>query len=141
MTNFHDVGDFHRKFDLDSVTWRKAGPREWDQDLIEYRVKFLREELTEFETGCETRDHAQMADALIDLAYVVFGTAHLLGYPWDELWADVQRANMAKKRATTPEEMASTGRNSTFDVVKPPGWTPPQTDVILTRYGWKFDDD
>lgn len=140
MTNFNDVGDFHKKFGLDNVTWTKSGPRTWDPDLAEYRIKFLQEELNEFIEGVTELDHAKMADALIDLVYVALGTAHFFGYPWEELWNDVQRANMMKKRVASVEESnAATGRGSTFDVIKPPGWMPPQTEAILTRHGWSFD--
>ena len=38
-------------------------------------------------------------DALIDLTYVAMGTAYMMGLPWQDLWDEVQRANMSKVRA------------------------------------------
>jgi predicted HAD superfamily Cof-like phosphohydrolase len=50
---------------------------------------------------------------------------------WDELWADVQRANMSKERAT---KATDSKRGSTFDVIKPAGWVGPQTDAIIAKH-------
>ncbi len=50
---------------------------------------------------------------------------------WDEMWADVQRANMSKVRAERPSDSK---RGSTWDVIKPVGWVAPNTDGILAKY-------
>jgi predicted HAD superfamily Cof-like phosphohydrolase len=74
-----------------------------------------------------------MGDALIDLVYVALGTADLMGLPWEKMFEEVQRANMAKERAKSADEsMAKTGRGHVLDVVKPAGWTPPDHLPILT---------
>lgn len=139
MSNFHDVGTFHRRFGLPSVyaspLGSDAGPRPWDGELIEFRRKFLREELEEFETGVNECDHAKMADALIDLVYVAMGTAHLLGYPWEPLWDEVQAANMRKVRAA-PDGSDSL-RSSRWDVVKPEGWEGPDIEGVLAEHGFE----
>lgn len=144
MTNFNDVGEFHEKFGLPRVEERRnyageypnePGPREVDPELLAFRVKFLQEELAEFMQGIEEGvDHVQMADALVDLVYVAMGTAHLLGYPWERLWADVQAANMRKVRAAS--DGSDSKRGSAWDVVKPPGWQPPMTQYILRAFGF-----
>jgi len=61
-------------------------------------------------------------DALVDLAYVVLGTAFMHGFDFNEAWRRVHAANMQKVRATSPDVSK---RNSSLDVVKPEGWTPP----------------
>jgi predicted HAD superfamily Cof-like phosphohydrolase len=94
--------------------------------LIE-RINFMQEELDEFKEGAATRDMALMADSLIDLVYVVKGTAIEMGLPWEELWMDVQRANMAKV-------IGQTKRGIQIDVAKPPGWVGPKTEAILFTY-------
>lgn len=133
-TNFDDVGNFHQRFDLDNVTHHGAGPRETSKELMDFRIKFMYEELQEFEEGYAEGDEAKMADALIDLAYVVFGTAHLKGYPWQALWEDVQSANMRKVRAAN--DGSDSKRGSSFDVVKPEGWVGPDTQGILEKNGF-----
>lgn len=132
---FHEVGQFHHKFGLDNITYDSApGPREVDPNLLEFRRKFLHEELTEFEEGIIAGDHAKMFDSLIDLVYIAYGTAHLMGYPWEEGWIMVQRANMLKERSTSTD--AGSDRGSSFDIVKPPGWTPPDIEGLLAEFGW-----
>ena len=133
MSNFSDVGDFHEKFGLDNVTHHGAGPRKPTDDLLDFRIKFMQEELDEFIEGRDEQNDAKMADALIDLAYVVFGTAQMLGYPWHHLWGEVQRANMTKERAT--KETASE-RGGEWDVIKPPGWKPPNIEKVLRDHGF-----
>lgn len=138
-TNFDDVGDFHRQFDLQAMPANgeeSAGrPNLLDDDLYEFRHKFLQEELDEFMDAHRRADLADAADALIDLVYVAMGTAHFMGLPWQELWDEVQRANMAKVRSASAEESAaSSGRHHSFDVIKPPGWTPPNIEGVLARW-------
>lgn len=143
MTNFSDVGDFHEKFGLPVV--REQGPQslgfgpgptgaENNEELMQFRIKFMEEELLEFIKGFEEGDIAQMADALADLQYVVLGTAHILGLPWQALWDDVQRANMTKERAAA--DGSNSKRGSSFDVVKPEGWVGPETHEILRANGF-----
>lgn len=159
--SFHrDVGAFHEKFEL--PTDDTVSPRQLDTDVLLFRVNFLIEELAEFMEACglieqsnalrsvgdefKTRiahftefgcDLEKAGDALVDLVYVACGTAHLMGLPFDEMWAEVQRANMEKERATS----ASDGRSKRahrFDVVKPAGWTPPDHKPIIARAMEKF---
>jgi predicted HAD superfamily Cof-like phosphohydrolase len=133
--NFWDVGAFHERFGLRHLNGQdRGGPVEIDEELMEFRIGFLKEELDEFIEASETMDHAGMADALIDLVYVAMGTAHMFGYPWDKLWDDVQRANMSKERAT---EATQSARGTTYDVIKPAGWQPPRTAGILHDVGFE----
>lgn len=151
-TGFHDVGQFHQQFRLDNTTFFDPGPREVTKDLIEFRMKFLCEELQEFLEGVglsfitslydlvmrnsewdKHKSDPQMFDALIDLVYVAYGTAHIMGYPWEEGWTEVQKANMTKVRAERAEQSA---RGGTFDVIKPPGFEPPDITYVLMRAGF-----
>ena len=133
-SNFDDVGDFHEKFDLDNVTHHGPGQRSPGVEIMEFRIMFLEEELREFREGWDARDEAKMFDALLDLAYVAFGTAHLRGYPWQRGWDEVQAANMKKVRAAS--DGSDSKRSSAWDVVKPPGWTPPDIGRILKSHGF-----
>lgn len=129
-SNFSDVGDFHEKFGLRRSDKGDNEIQEIDEDLLKFRLKFLWEELDEFEAGLKVEDHAQMFDALLDLVYVAMGTAHLLGYPWQDGWNAVQHANMQKVRAA--KDGSDSKRGSSFDVVKPEGWTAPDIEAILS---------
>lgn len=152
-SNFSDVGDFHEKFGLHNVTHHDYGPQDVTDELLEFRVKFMIEELMEFIEGLGAdyspitdemrfdrgpRDHAQMFDALLDLVYVAMGTAHLLGYPWQLGWDRVQNANMKKVRAQ--KDGSDSKRGSSFDVVKPPGWTPPDIEGLIRALGYSKEN-
>jgi predicted HAD superfamily Cof-like phosphohydrolase len=160
LTNHEDVGEFHRKFNLRHTNDGAAGPAPQDLLLLSFRLNFLLEELSELVEAVGAKfytrdgvgpdgviqslaitvpadvdqiDHAQAFDALIDLNYVSHGTAHLLGYPWQEGWDAVQAANMAKERATSAE---ASKRGSAFDVIKPEGWKPPDIGAVLRSHGF-----
>lgn len=134
LSNFEDVGEFHEKFGL-MTTPPEGPPRELNEDLLKFRARFLQEELDEFQGGMLIADHAQMFDALLDLVYVAMGTAHLLGYPWQDGWTLVQQANMSKVRARA--DGSDSKRGSSWDVVKPEGWRPPDIDRLLVERGWR----
>lgn len=141
-----DVQQFHEKFGIDY----KGKPRALDFELLQFRLKFLREEMTEFEAHGDqalfeldkrTRDPkyqvgdfafdpvalrhhlAGMLDALMDLTYVALGTAHLQGFDADEAWRRVHRANMSKERPDGDATSAE-GRIK-LKMVKPEGWQAP----------------
>ena len=95
-TDNGDVKAFQSKFDIPMA----PVPAFLDQAAEQFRTKFLQEELDEFKEACQHQDLAKAFDALLDLAYVVHGTALMMGLPWDKGWAEVQRANMQKVRPT-----------------------------------------
>jgi predicted HAD superfamily Cof-like phosphohydrolase len=134
-----DVAAFHAKFGLPEATsdpgHHQLPKSSFDMAaLIKFRLQFMQEELDEFLKGWEEGDYAQMADALIDLEYVVLGTSHMLGFPHPELWDDVQAANMRKERAAT--DGSNSKRGSALDVIKPEGWVGPDGASILRKYGY-----
>jgi predicted HAD superfamily Cof-like phosphohydrolase len=137
MTDFGDVGQFHKKFGLHSVTHDGSGPRDLTphelKDLLQFRIDFMQEELNEFSGAAWDGDDARMFDGLLDLVYVAMGTAHLLGYPWQAGWQLVQTANMKKERASSIDMST---RRSLLDVVKPEGWCPPDIEGLLAEYGF-----
>lgn len=102
------------------------------QQLVD-RVQLMAEELDEFCDAADIQDMAGMADALIDLVYVVKGTAVQLGLPWEALMNDVHGANMRK-------EPGRTKRGQAHDVTKPAGWVGPQTAEILKAAGYNRDE-
>jgi len=135
--NFADVGAFHEKFGLPNTQALGAGPINYVnlEGMLEFRKNFLQEEFDEFVEGLEEQDMGKMADALIDLVYIAMGTAQMLGLPWDELWDDVQAANMRKVRAAP--DGSNSKRSSSLDVVKPAGWVGPDTNGILKAHGFE----
>lgn len=127
---FLDIRDFHRKFGLDSP----ASPQLLEGELLQFRVGFMAEELKEYVDASVSGNLTKAADALADLAYVVLGTAYLMGLPFDQIWQLVHAANMKKIRAPSA---AHSKRGSAFDVVKPEGWVSPDPAIeeLLTATG------
>lgn len=132
-TNFKDVRAFNLKFDL--VVGDQ--PQHLTARKLKERIEFINEELVEFilASGVSPQGEqigeqnmAEMADALVDLVYVAMGTAVMMGLPWERLWDDVHRANMAKERGTTDRMRA--------DLIKPQGWVGPKTATILAENGY-----
>lgn len=128
LSNYEDVCAFHEKFGL---TYN-GKPRNLDMQTMNFRRIFLQEELTEFGLAAENNDMEGMADALVDLVYVAMGTAYMMGLPWQQLWDEVQRANMTKVRA---DNETQSKRGSSLDVIKPAGWKAPDIKGVLDNAG------
>ena len=84
------------------------------------------EELSEYLRACEENNLVDAADAIVDLVYVALGCAHAMGLPFDELFAVVHKANLAKAPAN---EYIRSLRGSQYDVVKPPTWVGPEGEM------------
>ena len=123
------VREFHDKFGVPMPSLVQQMP----QDIFEFRLKFLKEELKEFEDAYNEGDLVTQVDSLIDLDYVLKGTALLMGVTstqWGRMFNVVHECNMKKMRA--PSEKQSK-RGHSLDVIKPQGWLPhePQLKKIL----------
>lgn len=166
--DFESVGAFHAKFGL--PTSADGPPRELSEHELGFRLRFMLEELTEF---CEAhwikldytieaigigmpQDLPKAFDALVDLAYVVLGTAHMHRFPWNDGFARVQRANITKERCGIDHKfyrendgdqdlcdicgkhkVTHSVRGSALDVIKPAGWAPPNMVESLMAAGWR----
>lgn len=122
----YDIDMFHKKFKQNY----DGPPAALPPETQEFRLKFLHEELKEYEDAVdqltqygESPERLENAfDALIDLVYVTLGTAHLHGFDFRNGWRRVHRANMGKVLAG---DAGLSKRGYALDVVKPAGWTPP----------------
>lgn len=117
-----EVLAFHRKFEIPFPDQLALMP----PDVFEYRMKFMHEELQEFYESHADRDMVKAFDALLDLTYVLKGTALMVGITpeqWNWGFQAVQHANMSKIR--TPSASQSK-RGHSFDVIKPLGWVGPE---------------
>ena len=68
------------------------------KDRCELRYKLMDEELKEFKAAYEAGDLVEVADALTDLAYVLFGSVLEFGLQdkFETFFEEVQRSNMSK---------------------------------------------
>jgi len=67
-----------------------------DFSTRELRLELIREEYEELEEAIENRDLIEVADALTDLLYVIYGAGHAFGIDLDECYLEVHRSNMSK---------------------------------------------
>ena len=91
-TNFELVGDFMEAFGQ-SVQVDPTWP---DFNTRELRIELIQEELEELSDAVADRDMVQIADALTDLLYVVYGAGHSFGIDLDECFQEVHASNMSK---------------------------------------------
>ena len=134
-TFFDNVGDFHRKFNIPAFNPFKIC-RFPSKRILEYRLKFLEEELEEYKKAVAEKNLVDALDALADLAYVALGTAHYYNAPMNEIWAEVQRSNMGRVLAT-PETCPPDKLYRADLVIKPPGWVGPRIKDILDRQNFR----
>ena len=121
-----DIIAFSTKFGLPQL----EKPGFLESEDMEYRINFVQEELNELWQSYNTNDLEGTLDALVDLMYVVLGTAWLMNLPILDAWDRVHHANMQKARAENAEDPRSKRRNH-LDIVKPMDWRPPYLKDLL----------
>lgn len=95
------------------------------------RARLLAEELAEYEAAAAAGDIVAVADALTDLAYVLFGTylAHGLQEVADALFDEVHRSNMSKLDENGQAIYRADGK-----VLKSSRFSEPDLKTILARF-------
>jgi len=117
---YEKVKAFHKKYGMAY----EGKPRMLPEDLSNFRIHFLIEELEEY-VNAETLE--DKFDALIDLIYIALGTAELHGIDnkmFYEGFNKVHAANMKKIKGKSE-------RSDKFDVIKPKDWKAPDLKEIL----------
>lgn len=127
-SNFQMVRQFHEKFGL-TEDYPERPDCLTDKDFL-FRYHLCEEEMLELLSAHRRRDIVEVADALADLLYVTYGLALAAGVPMDAVFAEVHRANMRKVRSKGIDDPLGK-RSSKSDVLKPPGWQPPDVAAIL----------
>jgi predicted HAD superfamily Cof-like phosphohydrolase len=113
--------EFHLKHRFPVDIWPGDDPK---TDLV--RVHLIAEEgVAEFALAIANRDIVKMADALGDLAYVLFGAAVTYGIPLEEVFDEIHRSNMTK---AVRQEGDTRLRN------KGHGYRAPDIDGVLAQH-------
>lgn len=100
------------------------------QEDDELRWRLLDEELAELRDAYQAGDLVAIADAIADIVYILVGTAHLKGIPFDKVLAEVHRSNM-----TELEPDGTAVRRADGKILKPPAFEPPRIREILEEGG------
>lgn len=122
-TNFELVEDFMVAFGQEVVTT----PQMPDRKVSELRVSLIAEELEELEEAIRNNDIVEVADALTDLLYVVYGAGHSFGIDLDECFQEVHASNMSKLGEDGKPVYREDGK-----VLKGPDYFPPDLASLLT---------
>ena len=92
MSNFDDVKNFMQIYGQEVKT-QSSFPSE---KIIQLRYDLIKEELDELSVAIKDKNIVEVADALTDLLYVVYGAGHAFGIDLDKCFTEVQRSNMSK---------------------------------------------
>lgn len=112
-----DIAEMHQKFGVNPAIEKLDV--EGLNAFLDFRIKFLEEELTEMKDALTADD---VVDALIDLCVVAIGTLDAFGIDSHTAWNRVHEANMAKEvgvKASRPNPLGLP------DLIKPAGFVPP----------------
>jgi len=110
----------HAKFGVREVTSKLSANHL--AEYLEFRIRFLQEELDEMKHASKENDPEEIVDALIDLCVVAIGTLDAYGVNAYKAWDEVHAANMTKEvgvKASRPNPLGLP------DLVKPEGWRAP----------------
>ena len=92
ITNFEKVGDFMEAFGQE-VLYIPTMP---DFNLSALRLDLIEEEVQELRDGLANKSMLEIADALTDILYVVYGAGHAFGIDLDDCFHEVHSSNMTK---------------------------------------------
>ena len=92
ISNFEKVGDFMEAFGQE-VLYIPTLP---DFNLAALRLDLIEEEVQELRDGLGRSSLLEVADALTDILYVVYGAGHAFGIDLDDCFSEVHRSNMTK---------------------------------------------
>lgn len=118
MNWVEDISDMHFKYGVNEKV------RNFDADklrqFLEFRVKFLEEELNELKDNMNNPE--EIVDALIDLCVVAIGTLDAFEVNAYRAWDEVLAANMNKRVGVKESRPNPLGLP---DLIKPEGWEAP----------------
>lgn len=120
-----DIHDMHTQFGFREKI--KDFDRSKMKTLLEFRMKFLQEELMETFDAIDESDPEEIVDGLIDLCVVAIGTLDLYGVDYHEAWDRVHAANVSKRVGIKESRPNPLGLP---DLIKPEGWTAPSHEGI-----------
>jgi len=126
MTNFEKVKEFHEAFGLDI----KSNPELAPKDKQQLRLDLIEEEYRELRDGLFNRDIVEVADALTDLLYVVYGMGLVYGIDLDQCFEEVHNSNMSKLDENGKPIYREDGK-----VLKGPNYREPDLKTLLGLKG------
>lgn len=121
-TNFELVEDFMEAMGQEV----NAIPTFPEEEIQRLRLDLIEEELDELHYAIDNKDMVEIADALGDLLYVVYGAGHAFGIDLDECFKEIHASNMSKLGPDGKPIKREDGK-----VLKPDTFFPPDLKSIL----------
>jgi len=121
-SNFELVGDFMESMEQE-VRIKPSFPEDSVQRL---RLDLIEEELDELQYGIDNQNMVEIADALTDLLYVVYGAGHAFGIDLDDCFKEVHKSNLSKLGPDFRPIKREDGK-----VLKPDTFFPPDLKTVL----------
>ena len=121
-TNFELVEDFMEAMGQEV----NAVPTFPEEDIQRLRLDLIEEELDELHYAIDNKDMVEIADALGDLLYVVYGAGHAFGIDLDECFKEIHASNMSILGPDGKPIKREDGK-----VLKPDTFFPPDLKTIL----------
>jgi len=97
-----------------------------EEEIQRLRLDLIEEELDELHYAIANKDMVEIADALGDLLYVVYGAGHAFGIDLDECFKEIHASNMSKLGPDGKPIKREDGK-----VLKPDTFFPPDLKSIL----------
>lgn len=94
------VKDFNKSFKIE----QKSKPSLISQEKFELKFNLMQEELNEYKEACKNKNLVEVADAIVDMMYVLYGfiTQHGLSDVFYDLFEEVHKSNMSKLERGKP---------------------------------------
>jgi predicted HAD superfamily Cof-like phosphohydrolase len=122
-TNFKKVEEFHNTFGVENL----SSPNFPAEKIQQLRIELIREEFEELKEAIDDNDIVEVADALTDILYVVYGAGLSFGIDLDKCFEEVHRSNMSK----LTKDGKVLRRESDGKVLKSDQFSPPDLKIIL----------
>jgi predicted HAD superfamily Cof-like phosphohydrolase len=119
------VAEFHRAYEL---PLRSSPTPEVGAAQVTLRQALIEEEVAELGEAASRGDLVGIADALADIVYVAYGTAHVYGIDLDAVLAEVHASNMTKLGVDGRPVRRADGK-----ILKGPAYRPPDVAEVLRR--------
>jgi predicted HAD superfamily Cof-like phosphohydrolase len=97
-----------------------------DFNLAALRLDLIEEEVQELRDGLGRSSLLEVADALTDILYVVYGAGHAFGIDLDDCFHEVHRSNMTKLGEDGRPMYREDGK-----VMKGPNYEEPDLDQFI----------
>ena len=120
----HEINEMHAKYGVHDWIEDNMDNKELMQKFLDFRLKFLEEELNETKAAAQyDRNASEVVDGLIDLCVIAIGTLDAFNVDAQKAWEAVHAANMAKEVGVKESRPNPLGLP---DLIKPEGWKGPE---------------